>query len=159
MNPFDEAYTKTYLDTMYPVPTEDTGLDQGPEALPAEFQNTEGVSPGKMVRGMMDTAAVGTKGMVQGGVGMIGDLESLARSLVNAFGFKVDEKTALPTTDELRGIFDKYLPISSESVPTMTAADVKAVENIGEMVAPAGPVAMAKGGAKLVKRAIKGAKK
>lgn len=130
-------------------------IDQGPEAMPAEFQQTDGVSPGEFMRGALDTAAIGTKGMVQGSVGLPGDLEGLLRTVGNALGFQIDENTVLPTTEEVRAFFDKYVPIKPEQTPTMGDGERKAVEQMAEIVSPAGPIAGAKAVAKTVRKVRK----
>lgn len=147
------------LEDLYLQSLADEYYDQGPEALPVEFQNTEGVSPGEMARGVMDTAAVGLKGMTQGSVGMPGDIEGLIRTVAHEIGLPIDEKTILPTAEEVKAFFDKYLQIKPEQTPTMSDADRKLAESIGEAVSPAGPIAGAKGATKVIKRAIKGGKK
>lgn len=147
------------LEDLYLQSLADEYYDQGPEALPVEFQNTEGVSPGEMARGVMDTAAVGLKGMTQGSVGLPGDLEGLLRTVGNAIGLPIDENTILPTTEEVRAFFDKYLQIKPEQTPTMGQGERQAVEQMAEIVSPAGPIAGAKGATKVIKRAIKGGKK
>lgn len=116
---------------------------------------TEDLTFGEFARSMLDAAAVTTKGAVQGSVGLPGDIEGLVRTLGNAIGLNVSEDTVLPTAEEVRAFFDKYVPIKPEQAARMKPEDRKTVETIGEIVSPAGPIAGAKAIAKTTRKVRK----
>lgn len=115
---------------------------------------TEDLTFGEFARSMLDAAAVTTKGAVQGSVGLPGDIEGLVRTLGNAVGLNVSEDTVLPTAEEVRAFFDKYVPIKPEQAARMQPEARKTVETVGEVVSPLGPIAGAKQIAKGAKRVL-----
>lgn len=91
--------------------------------------------------GLMDMGAATVKGAAQGFVGLPGDLEGLARSVINLMGGSVDENTKLPTTEEIKGWLDKF--------PMTRVGDGKnPYETIGEFLSPSGYSKAAKGAVK-----------
>jgi len=98
--------------------------------------------------GMLDMGAATVKGAAQGFVGLPGDLEGLGRIAINMLGGQVDEKTVLPTTEEIKKWLDQF--------PMARVADGKnPYETIGEFAAPSGYTKVAKGAATGLKAAGK----
>jgi len=98
--------------------------------------------------GLMDMGAATLKGVTQGFTGLPGDLEGLARTVINLMGGKVDENTVMPTTDEVKAWLDKF--------PMARVGDGKnPYESIGEVGAPGGQI---KAGKEVVRGITKGAK-
>jgi hypothetical protein len=116
---------------------------------------TEDLTFGEFARSMLDAAAVTTKGAVQGSVGLPGDIEGLVRTLGNAVGLNVSEDTVLPTAEEVRAFFDKYVPIKPEQAARMKPEARKTVETVGEVVSPLGPIAGARAIAKATRKVRK----
>lgn len=125
------------------------------QAVPFAEKATEDLTFGEFTRSMLDAAAVTTKGAVQGSIGLPGDIEGLVRTLGNAIGLNINEDTVLPTAEEVKAFFDKYVPIKPEQAARMKPEDRKTVETIGEVISPAGPIAGAKAIAKTTRKVRK----
>jgi len=111
-----------------------TRTDAGPRfgrggVTKAQSQAAGGLE--KPLGAMLDMGAATVKGAAQGFVGTPGDLEGIARTVINMMGGNVDENTVLPTTDEVKAWLDKF--------PMTRVGDGKnPYESIGEVVAPGG---------------------
>lgn len=141
----EKEILKDYNRTFY------SELQVQPEGLPAEMQpGDQSVSPAEFATGMADTAAAGIKGATQGFVGLPGDLESIARLLLNKMGMDVSPDSALPTTEDVASFLDKYLPM--KPVSELSTEDLKTAEMLGEFAAPGGYVKGAKTVAKTAKK-------
>ena len=57
----------------------------------------------------LDMGAATTKGMVQGAIGLPGDIEGLVRTVANSLGAEVSEETLLPATESVKKYFDENL--------------------------------------------------
>jgi hypothetical protein len=82
------------------------------------------------------------KGGAQASVGMYGDIEGLGRMVLNYMGVDVNEKTKLPTTEEVKGFLDKYIPVDEK---------YSTLEKMGELASPVGAYGLGKAGVKAVK--------
>jgi hypothetical protein len=97
-----------------------------------------------------DTLAGAGKGMVQGFVGLPGDLESIGRMALGYLGYNVDENTKLPTSEEIGKRLESVLgPVVPQGQTTgvPTEERVRAAEGGelgGELLAPGGQVKLAK---------------
>ncbi len=118
-----------------------------------------------------DIAAGATKGLVTGGVGMPGDIESLVRGIrgiftrggdqgkLDAFLAGLEEKTILPTSEDVSKWLDTNVgPVVPAGAPMaeQRAGIAKAGQFAGEMVS--GPGTLAKGGKAAAKTAMATAK-
>jgi hypothetical protein len=158
LSPLEQSYIDDILALRYP--DIDTG-EAGDEPVMVAMGSTTGArnapeSVGEFVSdvaepivgagGLLDMAAATAKGAAQGFAGLPGDLEGIARTVMNLLGGSVDEKTALPTTEEIKVWLDKF-PISRVGDGTSP------YEKIGEFAAPGGYVKGARSVAKGAKRA------
>jgi hypothetical protein len=118
-----------------------------------------------------DIAAGATKGLVTGGVGMPGDIESLIRGIrgiftrggdqgkLDAFLQGMEEKTILPTSEDVSKWLDTNVgPVVPAGAPMaeQRAGVAKAGQFAGEMVS--GPGTLVKGGKAAAKTAVATAK-
>lgn len=105
---------------------------------------------GDAAMGLSDIGAATLKGAVQGYVGLPGDLEGVARLIINAMGGTVKEGTALPTTEEVKKWLDDNVgKVGDGKNP---------YETIGEFLAPGAYVQPVKSVGAATKAAIKGVK-
>lgn len=139
MSEFDDAFTQSYLRTMYPMPVEqgqpdDVGLMQTMATgagMPASERGTEEqrsaaralrqADLGLKGRAVADTAAGLAKGAVQGAVGLPGDLVAIARGvyemgiqgadigMLDAFLIGLEKGTILPTSEDVGAFLAKNL--------------------------------------------------
>lgn len=93
--------------------------------------------------GLADTLAAPVKGATQGFVGLPGDLEGLARLVVNAMGANVPQGTVLPKTEDIKAWLDENVGKVGDGKNPM--------ETVGEFLAPGGYVK----GAKVITKAKK----
>lgn len=109
-------------------------------------------SLGSGVKGMVENiAAPAAKGAAQGFVGLPGDIEGIARTLINVAGGKVSEETVLATTEEIKKFLD--------GMGLKVGGGDSAAETVGEFMAPGGYVKGAKKAVKKVKEVVSKAKK
>jgi hypothetical protein len=96
-----------------------------------------------------DTLAGAGKGMVQGFVGLPGDLESIGRMALGYLGYDVNENTVLPTSEEIGKRLESALgPVIPQGQTTgvPTEERVRAAEGGelgGEIIAPSGQIKLA----------------
>lgn len=179
---FDDAFTKNYMDSMYPQPPEepaqDTMLAAGPVTsdAPQAFVGTRLNVPKagqpqpttqdrqRLGIQLFDALAAMPKGAVQATVGLPGDLESIGRTVLDYFGYNVNQETALPTSEDiskkLESTFGPVVPKGQTTiVPTAERERAaKSGETIGEFLpAPGIPEAVVRGG-KLIRRGIQATK-
>lgn len=96
------------------------------------------------------TVAGVAKGMAQGFVGLPGDLEGIGRLVLNYMGADVNDKTKLPTTQDVKGFLDQYIKL-----PELQTGDMSNFETAGEWLAPGGQLKAIKPVAKALKGAVK----
>lgn len=96
------------------------------------------------------TVAGVAKGMAQGFVGLPGDLEGIGRLVLNYMGADVNDKTKLPTTQDVKGFLDQYIKL-----PELQTGDMSNFETAGEWLAPGGQLKAVKPVAKAVKSGAK----
>lgn len=107
---------------------------------------------------LADSLAGGGKGMVQGFVGLPGDLESIGRMALNYLGYPVDENTALPTSEDIGKKLESLLgpvipPNQTSGVSTAERESVAANAELGgEIIGPGGQLKLLN---KVVKPVIK----
>lgn len=179
---FDDAFTKNYMDSMYPQPPEepaqDTMLAAGPVTsdAPQAFVGTRLNVPKagqpqpttqdrqRLGIQLFDALAAMPKGAVQATVGLPGDLESIGRTVLDYFGYNVNQETALPTSEDiskkLESTFGPVVPKGQTTiVPTAERERAaKSGETVGEFLpAPGIPEAVVRGG-KLIRRGIQATK-
>lgn len=179
---FDDAFTKNYMDSMYPQPPEepaqDTMLAAGPVTsdAPQAFVGTRLNVPKagqpqpttqdrqRLGIQLFDVLAAMPKGAVQATVGLPGDLESIGRTVLDYFGYNVNQETALPTSEDiskkLESTFGPVVPKGQTTiVPTAERERAaKSGETIGEFLpAPGIPETVVRGG-KLIRRGIQATK-
>lgn len=176
---FDDAFTKNYMDSMYPQPPEETAQDTmlaaGPVTsdAPQAFVGTRLNVPKagqpqpttqdrqRLGIQLFDALAAMPKGAVQATVGLPGDLESIGRTVLDYFGYNVDQETALPTSEDiskkLESTFGPVVPKGQTTiVPTAERERAaKSGETVGEFLpAPGIPEAVVRGG-KIIRKAAK----
>jgi hypothetical protein len=111
-----------------------------------------------------DTMAGGGKGVVQGFVGLPGDLESIGRMALDYLGYSVDENTVLPTSEEIGKRLESLLgPVVPQGQTTGVSTEerVRAAEGGelgGEVTAPGGQIKLAKKVVKATKKIVKESK-
>ena len=104
-----------------------------------------------------DTLAGGGKGLMQGFVGLPGDLESIGRMALGYLGYNVDENTVLPTSEEIGKRLESVLgpvipPNQTTGVPTAERERAAKGGTLGgEILSPGGQIAL---GAKVAKPVI-----
>lgn len=195
---FDDAFTKNYMDSMYPQPpeepTQDVLLASGPVRSDVVGEVTvQGYNPSQDTAGgafvgsrlktpkagqpqpttqdrqrlgiqLFDALAAMPKGAVQATVGLPGDLESIGRTVLDYFGYNVNQETALPTSEDiskrLESVFGPVVPKGQTTiVPTAEREQAaKSGETVGEFLpAPGIPEAVVRGG-RLIRRGIQATK-
>lgn len=150
---FDESYKSWYMESMYPTAPK---MGRG-GVTPKQSEAAGGLEV--PLKGLADTGASAVKGITQSFLGTPGDIESLSygvkeilkrganEEMVDAFLRGLQEKTILPTTENVRNWLDTNVgSVAGGKMPT---------ETIGELVAPGGYVKGAKGAVKAVKGAMK----
>jgi hypothetical protein len=136
-----------------------SGIRVGRAGVPFKGPSMRDITEPAM--GLLDMGAATAKGATQGFIGTPGDLESLGRLALNYMGVNVDQGTALPTTDEVKQFFDKYVPLKQKTLSdvVLDGEGVKPktnpYEGIGELVAPGGQIKMLKPLGKVLKGAVK----
>lgn len=92
----------------------------------------------------LDMGAATTKGMVQGYIGLPGDIEGLVRTVANKLGADVSEETLAPTTEEVKKFLDQYVgKVNDGNNP---------YETLGEFAAPGGYIPPIKAAARGLRR-------
>jgi hypothetical protein len=177
---FDEAFTKNYMETMYPQEPEqpqpemqlasaNTGvMTDGGAFVGTRLNMPKGLNTreNQAKQGVLvaDTLAGGGKGLMQGFAGLPGDLESIGRMALGYLGYKVDENTVLPTSEEIGKRLESLLgpvipPNQTTGVPTEERVRAaKGGELGGEITAPGGQVKLAGKVAKATKKIVKESK-
>jgi len=118
---------------------------QGPQSV-GEFVSDVATPLG----GLADMGAATVKGAVQGYVGLPGDLEGVARMVLNVMGATLKEDTELPTTEDVKKWLDENVgKVGDGKNP---------YETLGEFLAPGAYVKPARAVGKATRAAIKGAK-
>lgn len=166
-SPIEESYMNGFVTSQFPTPEPEPVLlaenknisypgeqftDTGGGAavgtrlkMPSGLNTPENI---KKVGGeILPAGAAMAKGAGQASVGMYGDIEGLGRMVLNYMGVDVNEKTKLPTTEEVKGFLDKYIPVD-EKYATF--------ESAGELASPAGAYGVGKSAIKAVKASKKG---
>lgn len=162
-SPIEESYMNGFVTTQFETPPEPEPvlLAQNTGAKPTQQPWTEtdgGASIGyrlNMPKGLntpenikkvgdeiLPAGGAMLKGAGQASVGMYGDIEGLGRLVLNYMGVDVNEKTKLPTTEDVKGFLDKYIPVD-EKYATF--------EKAGELASPAGAYGVGKGAIKAIK--------
>lgn len=161
-SPIEESYMNGLVQAQFPTPEpEPVLLAENTGARPTQQPMTDtggGAAVGtrlKMPSGLntpenmqkvgseiIPAGAAIAKGGAQASVGMYGDIEGLGRMVLNYMGVDVNEQTKLPTTEEVKGFLDKYIPVD-EKYATF--------EKAGEIVSPAGAYGLGKAGVKAIK--------
>jgi hypothetical protein len=124
-----------------------------PEAQLVENADKTPVSPTQFAKGAGKAAFQTAKGVATGAVGITGDLISISQGVkeilsrtndeeaATAFVRGMEQKTGLPTTEDVNTFIDQWLPTSLKSGSM--------AQDIGEMASPGGAVkAIAKGAKK-----------
>ena len=101
-------------------------------------------SLGFVGKSYLDMGAATTKGMVQGYIGLPGDIEGLIYTIANRLGADVSEETLAPTTEEVKKFLDQYVgKVNDGNNP---------YETLGEFAAPGGYIPPAKAAARGLRR-------
>lgn len=153
LSPLEDRYLTALTAVQFP----DTPVEPETPAEQPTMLAMGGGKPGQSdltatdaAMGMADMGAATLKGAVQGYVGLPGDLEGIARMVVNIMGGTVKEGTVLPTTEEVKKWLDDNVgKVSDGKNP---------YETIGEFLAPGAYVQPVKRVGAATKAAIKGAK-
>lgn len=167
MKTFDQAYTEAYYETMYP-PGDDF-VEKPKFFVPPETRSEE-VARNQAdiaMKGLAvaDTAAGMLKGAAAGFAGLPGDVVSIARGIyeigarggdegiVDAFMRGLNEKTILPTSDDVNKWLEKTLgPVvppggELDQVQKFREESAKTGEIAGEFLSPGGYIKGAKAAA------------
>jgi hypothetical protein len=131
----------------------DIVASEDPEANIVENADKTPVSPSQFARGVGTTALQTAKGVATGAVGFAGDVISIAQGVkevlartgdqdaADAFVKGMEQKTGLPTTEDVNSFIDQWLP---ESLQSGSMA-----QDVGEMSSPGGAAkALVKGARK-----------
>lgn len=161
-SPIEESYMNGFVTSQFPTPEPEPVLlaenknisypgeqftDTGGGAavgtrlkMPSGLNTPENI---KKVGGeIIPAGAAMAKGAGQASVGMYGDIEGLGRMVLNYMGVDVNEKTKLPTTEEVKSFLDKYIPVDEK---------YSTFEKAGELASPAGAYGVGKGAIKAIK--------
>ena len=128
----------------------DIVASEDPEANIVENADKSPVSPSQFARGVGTTALQTAKGVATGAVGFAGDVISIAQGAkevlartddqdaASAFVKGMEQKTGLPTTEDVNSFIDQWLPDSLQSGSM--------AQDVGEMSSPGGAAkSLAKG--------------
>lgn len=183
MSEFDEAFKRSYLETMYP--SGDAGMQEmGMDSLRVqgaqrdEENRLRQADMGLKGRAVADTAAGVVKGMVSGAAGFPGDLAAIGRGIyemgaqgaemgvLDAFLYGLNEGLILPTTEDVSKFLAENLgpivpdDVEIDSVREFRESRAERGELAGEILAPGAVLTGAvKAGAKVLGAAKRGAQK